>query len=553
MELRQTYLIIHRRLWLIVLCTALSAISAAVVCLTMSPVYQASTTLLVQQAPSGGSSDYQDILTSERLARTYSEMLEGRPVLEQAINELDLTVTADELAERVDVELVRDTQLIKLKVEDADPARAALFANAIAQAFITRNQALQEQRYADSLTAMRQEMDELLTLIKEAQRELGRLEDSDTEQDQDEVTRLESTLAGYRNTYASLLQSYEQMRVTAVQSSDDVIVFEEARAVSKPVRPRTLMNTGLAGVLGAIIGLGTAFLIDYLDDSVKTPDDIGQATGLGTLGTIGAFSSDDPELVTASEPLSPISEAFRTLRTNIRFTNVDEPIRTLLVTSPGATEGKSVVAANLAVTMAQGGLRVMVVDSDLRHPQQHRLFELPPEGGLTISLLEGSTDGRLKDCGIEGLEILPAGEQPPNPADLLGSQQMRRVLESLRQEADIVIIDSPPVLPVTDAAVLAQAVDGVLLVVDAGETRREALQQAVEALKKVQANVMGTVLNRVPWGRSGYYRYQDYHRYDNPDRKGRKRASRCTILLAALRRVLSRKSEYPEQGHPGTP
>jgi len=537
-ELVQYFLVIRRWLWLIVVCTLLAALAAFVVSSRMTPVYSASAMLLVRQAPTAGTSDYTAILTSERLARTYSQMLTGRPVLEEVIGQLGLEETPDEVAERVEVELIRDTQLIRLSVEDTDPIRAAESADAIGAAFIAQNHALQRARYADSLTSMQQEIEALAVLVEETRVAVDELGAPETEEGQEELARRETILAGYRNTRAALLQSYESMRLTAAQSADDVVVLEAAQVPENPVRPRQLMNTALAGVVGAMLALGTAFLIEYLDDTVKTPDDVEQATGLSTVGTIGRLDDKHEELIMAAEPLSPISEAFRVLRTNIRFSGVDEPLRTILVTSPGPTEGKSLTVANLAIAMAQTGLRVVLIDGDLRRPRQHRLFGLHPRGGLTGSLLESSTDGHLQAVEIEGLTILPAGDLPPNPAELLGSQRMRELLDELVQEADIVLIDSPPVLPVTDAVVLAQAVDGVLLVMDVGETRREMARQAVESLRQVGGNPIGVVLNRVPSRGGGYYYY--YHHYDyysDGDKKHERRQGRKGALAAVRRKL----------------
>ncbi|MEA3401680.1 MAG: GNVR domain-containing protein [Armatimonadota bacterium] len=330
------------------LCTVLGAGAAFVVSTQTTPVYEASATLLVHQAPSGDGSDYQNLLTSERLARTYSEMLTGRPIMERVIDELALDETAEELAERVTVELVRDTQLIRLKVEHTDPGIAARAANAVAEAFVAYTETLQQSRYAESMSSLQAQMDDLARLIEETE---GKLEALGRDEAAEEA-RLEGILAGYRNTYSTLVQNYEAMRVTAARSADDVLVYEEARVPRRPVRPRTLMNTALAAVVGAMIGVGTAFLIEYLDDSVRSPEDVERAAGLETVGVIGQAGGEE-ELVMVHRPLSPVAEGFRKLRTNLEFLAVDEALRTLMVTSPGPAEGKSVVAANLAAAAAQ--------------------------------------------------------------------------------------------------------------------------------------------------------------------------------------------------------
>jgi non-specific protein-tyrosine kinase len=489
----------------------------------MAPVYSASATLLVRQAPTAGESNYNAFLLSERLARTYTQMLSEEPVLEAAIAQLGLRETPDRLADRMKVELIRDTQLIRLSVEDTDPVRAAQITNSIAEAFIAQNQALQEERYADSLGSMREQMDELSVLIEETQAAIDGLGTPEDSQGQAELARLETILAGYHTAYATHLQSYEQMRLTAAQSTDDVAVFRAARAPRTPVRPRTLTNTALAGVVGAMLAVGVAFLVEYLDDTIKTPDDVRRALGLGTLGAIGQLKKGEDELVLVDQPLSPVSEAFRVLRTNIRFASVDKPLRTILVTSPGPTEGKSITVANLAVAMAQAGLKVVAVDGDLRRPGLHRLFGLHPRDGLTGALLEGSMDGRLQPGQVERLAVLPAGEL------------MRDLLSELTQHVDVVLIDSPPVLPVTDAAVLAQGVDGVLLVIDVGETRREVARRAAEGLTQVGANLIGVVLNRVPTRRGGYYYYYYHHGYYGEGKRKRGHRKRKWPLGAARR------------------
>jgi succinoglycan biosynthesis transport protein ExoP len=287
-----------------------------------------------------------------------------------------------------------------------------------------------------------------------------------------------------------------------------------------------------------MLALGIGFLVEYLDDTIKSPDDVNQALGLETLGIIGRRDNGGGELVITERPRSPVAEAYRALRTNVRFSSLDSPLRTLLVTSPGVTEGKSVTVANLATAMAQAGLKVVAVDGDLRRPRQHKLFALERSEGLTQSLLDGRVDGHL--CAaeqVEGLSVLPSGELPPNPADLLGSQRMQGLLDDLAAQADVVIIDSPPLLPVTDAAVLAQHVDGVLLVVEAGRTRRGAAQHAVESLRQVNANVLGVVLNAVPRRRGGGYSYYYYYdQYYADDGGRRKRRRRKKGLGGAVRR-----------------
>jgi non-specific protein-tyrosine kinase len=214
-------------------------------------------------------------------------------------------------------------------------------------------------------------------------------------------------------------------------------------------------------------------------------------------------------LVTLSEPRSPISEAYRTLRTNLDFASLDQACKTLVVTSAGVGEGKSTTLANLAVVSAQAGRTVILVDADLRRPTLHQIFGLDNEAGLTSVMMDESAlaSPPLQKTQVEGLSVLTSGPLPPNPADLMGSRRMEDVIVALAGQADQVFFDTPPVVAVTDAAVLATKVDGVLLVVRAGKTRREYARTAVQRLEQINARLVGTVLTDVQMGAglSGYY------------------------------------------------
>jgi non-specific protein-tyrosine kinase len=211
-------------------------------------------------------------------------------------------------------------------------------------------------------------------------------------------------------------------------------------------------------------------------------------------------------LIALRDPRAPASEAYRTLRTNIQFSSLDKPLHTLLATSTVPDEGKSTTLANLAVTMAQAEQRVILVDCDLRRPTLHTLFGLANEAGLTSMILAQEDAPPLQETGVPGLSLLASGPLPPRPADILGSRRMEAVIARLRAEADIVLFDTPPVVAVTDAAVLATRVDGVLLVFQAGKTSRERARRARDMLEKVKANIVGVVLNNAQVEQGyGYY------------------------------------------------
>ena len=214
----------------------------------------------------------------------------------------------------------------------------------------------------------------------------------------------------------------------------------------------------------------------------------------------------DSPLIALRDPRSPAAEAYRTLRTNIQFSSLDKPLHTLLVTSTAPDEGKSTTLANLAITMAQAEQRVILVDCDLRRPTLHTLFDLPNDQGLTSMILAQGDLPPLQATSVPGLSLLASGPLPPRPPDILGSRRMEAVIARLRAEADIVLFDTPPVVAVTDAAVLATKVDGVLLVFQAGATSRDRARQARQILEKVKANIVGVILNNAQ-GEQGYGYY----------------------------------------------
>ncbi len=204
-------------------------------------------------------------------------------------------------------------------------------------------------------------------------------------------------------------------------------------------------------------------------------------------------------LVTITNPRSPISEAYRSLRTNLEFSSLDRPLKTMVVTSAGPEEGKSTTLANLAVTLAQAEKKVILVDCDLRRPSQHEIFEVGNSLGLTSMVVdeEAFRNPPLQETPVPNLKLLPSGPLPPNPSELLGSRRMEEIIATLREKADLVLFDAPPIIAVTDAAVLASKVDGVLLVIRAGTTKRDHAQRAKALLEKVNARLVGAVLNNV--------------------------------------------------------
>jgi len=286
-----------------------------------------------------------------------------------------------------------------------------------------------------------------------------------------------------------------------------------------PVSPRPLLNIGLGALGGLAAGLGLAILREVLDTSIRSPETlrtVSHVPGLGVISFDGTAKKSP--LIVDNYARSVRAEAFRHLRTNLQFVNVDAPIRVLVVTSPSAKEGKSTTATNLAVTFAETGRRVLLIEGDLRRPRIAEYLGVEGSVGLT-NVLAGQVEigDVLQPWGRGGLTVLPSGSIPANPSELLGSHSMRRLIESLKQTFDIIIIDTPPLLPVTDAAVAAVYSDGAVVVVRHGKTTRNQLTTALRALQAVDAKILGTVLNMAPrkgvdaYGRGGadYYYYDD--------------------------------------------
>jgi non-specific protein-tyrosine kinase len=416
-----------------------------------------------------------------------------------------------------------------VSVEDTDPVRAAQIANSIGTVFAEQNQAFQASRYTDSKESLSVQLAQVDQQLKDTQAALAEIRsratiDPETGKevlsldDQNERDRLEANLALYQQLYTNLLQSYETVRLAEIQNTSNVVLVEPAVPPLRPVRPNVWQDTSLAAVIGLMLAGGVVFLIEALDDTVKGPDEVARLLGLPVLGLIAQLEESEDGPITFTHPRSPIAEAFRSLRTNIQYASVDYPLRTLLVTSPSPQDGKSTIAANLAVVLAQSGRKVVLLDADLRRPSLHRRLQLSNRRGLTDLFVQSQVflDGAVRKTKIPGLSLLSSGGLPPNPSELIGSEKMGEVLHRVKEQADVVVLDSPPVMVVTDAAVLAPRVDAVLLVIRPGVTRLAPTRHTVEQLRLGGANILGVVLNDVENKRSRYYYYyKGYYTYNS--------------------------------------
>jgi capsular exopolysaccharide synthesis family protein len=329
--------------------------------------------------------------------------------------------------------------------------------------------------------------------------------------------------------YSLLLEELQEAKIREAMETADIRVVDYAQVPKKPISPDHLKNIGLGLVLGLLLGLGAVFALEFADTSITSIENAERVTRLPVIGIIPRIGENIAVMdrsrdslkrskiyfMTENQPKSPISESFRSLRTAIIASGVDVPISSLMVTSSGLSEGKTAIAVNLAVVFAQTGAPTLLIDSDLRRSRIHRIFDIAREPGLSELLIGQSL---RKDCirktDVKNLSIIPSGIHPPNPSELLGSKKITDLIKDLNKRYEILIFDTPPVLAVTDAAVLSSITRGTLFVISAGKTDRFAVRRALRLLEQTQANILGVVLNQADLARSyGSYGYKYYGQY----------------------------------------
>ncbi len=373
-------------------------------------------------------------------------------------------------------------------------------------------------------------IDALNQLITKYQKQLKTLPEKEVQLA--ELTRRASVA---RDVYSMLLNKLQETKIAEAGKVSDAKIVDPAIPPEKPIKPKPRRDLVLALIFGLFLGVGLAFVVEVFDDTVKTHDDIESLLGIPVLGVI-PFFKEHPRgketdiskwLVIHHAPKSPAAEAFRALRSNLRFTKVGQLPQKILITSAIEEEGKTTVAVNLAVAFTQTGKKALVVDADLRRPQIHRVFQFEQTPGLTDVIIGDihwkQAVQQAKD--IEHLYLLSSGSLPPNPAELLGSEKMNALLEELSKEFDIILFDTPPILPATDALELGTMVDAALIVARAGVTERSYLREVRRILDNIKFPTVGVVLNAVDLAHHyGYYRYRYYYyRYAQTPGSHRKR------------------------------
>lgn len=523
LDLRHYLDVLRRRKVVVIAATVVVVALAMVLTLRQPEQYRAASEVLLRQSTSEQLLTANDLRQNPASAQyrinvfTEIEYMKSRSVRDEVRDALGFVPD-------VSISPNGETEVVTIKVVHREPQTAARAADVYAQTYIDirREELVNEllraqgtiQNQIDTLEAEKLELETelreiiaILNITNDAD-ERARVEERRSQIEEEiapDQQFLESQLTAARAQLASIELT---ARITQTGGAQ---LISAAAVPTAPFSPTPLRNAVVALVVGLLLGVGLAFLFETLDDRVRSKVDLERVTGWSVVGLIPSIDWRDakrPRLISLEEPKSPAAEAYRTLRTSIQFLGLERPLQVIQVTSASASDGKSTTLSNLGVALARAGNRVIMVDCDLRRPRLGEFFGISSDVGLTSVLLgEAELADAIKPVAIERrLAILPSGPPPPNPSELLALRKTVDLFTALREECDVLLVDSPPVLPVTDAVVLAGQVDGVLVVCNAAKTRSREIQRASELLNQVNAPVIGTVVNGVDTeGGYGYY------------------------------------------------
>jgi len=522
-ELRQYWQILWRHKWIVLQAVVVVFVATVIFTYRQPPVYKAQSKILINPPPSlYPYTAPGQILTSQGLPYSpdlpyYINYLENYRVWLMSGTMMDiirervksLYPQSEEAPFSMGASVIKDTSIFDIGIEAGDPELTKVAANAAAQVLVEENQKM----FATGLKSASEMMEkQIQTPLEELNKLQLRSESPGADTTKDEKPESQLWQAGQLN---------------------NVRIMDYAKTPQSPIKPRKKLNAMLGLLVGLMLGGGLAFLLEYLDTSVRTIEDVKKHFSWPVLGVIPRFdrTNDEPsgktsrsgiEAVVSKHPKSVSAEAYRTLRTNLQLSDLGHPPRSLAVTSAGPLEGKSTTALNLAVALAQKESKVLLVDSDLRKSTIHKALHLDNSTGLTDLILDhGSLQAAVKQFdSVNNLWVLTSGSTPSNPSELLGSSRMKSLVEQAKKEYDYVVFDTPPLMAVSETAVLASQTDGILVVISPGKLRGEVALRTRELVDRIETPVLGAVLNGVDLNCSDYYYYyRYYHYYDAPERR----------------------------------
>ena len=505
MELNKYIFPLRKWWWLLVASTLIAVMFSSLSVLRQPTIYQSRTTLMIGTTITDPNPTSNELMLGQQLAAAYADLANREIVRNATKDALKINRLPDYTARALP-----NTQLIEIVVNDTIPERAQIVANGLADQLMHLGPISAQPQDRGRQEFIHQRLNNLETQIKETESEIEKLQGelADTfsaeqiKDKQEQITSLESKLSSMENNYGLLLSNTQQGALNTLT------IIESAELPTNPIGPMKGLTILLAAVVGFALAAGEAYLLEYLDDSLKSPDAVMRLFSASIIGHVfeqGDGKNEEDQLYNADDLDHPIAEAFRSLRTNIEISQVDRPLKTILVSSADIGDGKTSVAANLALSMAQREKKVVLIDADLRKPKIHEFFELTNDRGL-VDLISGraAIGDVLQFKNDRKVAVLTTGNTPPNPAELLSSKKMEQLLCQLQETTDVVIIDGPPFI-VADAMILASRVDGVLMVVRPGHTRESLAKAAIEHIRLVGAKVVGVVLNRIPLRGADYY------------------------------------------------
>ncbi len=505
MEIQKYLAILRRRKWVILVTTVVTMIVVIAGTFLATPIYSATAMLRIASAATG-TVNYADYMYADRLLNTYVTISTSKLVLDELQQRLNL-----ETLPEIEVSTIPNSELIQITVNDQDPNRAAAIANNLADIMISQSTELYTGGGKSSLEILSNQLAEMEDEVNQVRKEYVDLVTSNPD-DTEKIQAAKQTLDLKQNLYADLLDQYEQTRLNEALRSKSISIVEPAFPPLDPSKPNKLLNIALGFLVGGIGGVGLAFLFENLDTTLYTQEQIEDITGLPFLGMVPEASIQNQFI--SSNGSNPYIEAFRQLRTSIFMPERDKRLSTLLVTSPECGEGKSTIVTNLAISLAQSGRKVIILDCDLRAPNQHKNLNLSNNLGLSNVLVHKlELEKAIQKCGPRGPWALTSGPLPKNPAELLDSPEMSDIIEQARQIFDVLLIDTPAILGVTDGLILAPNSDGVILVVSRARSHKDDVLASYKLLQDLNARVIGFVINRAERTNRFYYYHKPRKNY----------------------------------------